>query len=198
MALPASHVYIRWTFLVLLPVAAWLLLSAARSGRLKPLYDRHVRQTRRERMFLASLAFFLGFGGVRILTHMIRAGIGPFHDISAGGRHIHHLVFGIILLLTVGYIWLAQVGTGEGGLTWLGRVTCLLYGLAAALTLDEYALWLNLRDVYWAREGQASVHAAFFFGGLLSVGIWGASFWHALTREALRLLRPGAAGPKGG
>jgi hypothetical protein len=196
MDLPASHVYIRWTFLVLVPIAAWLLLSAARSGRLKPLYDKHVRQTRRERMFLASLAFFLGFGGVRIITHMIRAGIGPFHDISSGGRHLHHLVFGIILLLLVGYSWLAQVGTGEGGMTWLGRVTCLLYGLAAALTLDEYALWLNLRDVYWAREGRASVHAVFFFGGLLSVGIWGAPFWHALTREAVRVLRIGASGQK--
>lgn len=196
MDLPASHVYIRWTFLVLVPIAAWLLLSAARSGRLKPLYDKHVRQTRRERMFLASLAFFLGFGGVRIITHMIRAGIGPFHDISSGGRHLHHLVFGIILLLLVGYSWLAQVGTGEGGTTWLGRVTCLLYGLAAALTLDEYALWLNLRDVYWAREGRASVHAVFFFGGLLSVGIWGAPFWHALTREAVRVLRIGASGQK--
>lgn len=196
MDLPASHVYIRWTFLVLVPIAAWLLLSAARSGRLKPLYDKHVRQTRRERMFLASMAFFLGFGGVRIITHMIRAGIGPFHDISSGGRHLHHLVFGIILLLLVGYSWLAQVGTGEGGTTWLGRVTCLLYGLAAALTLDEYALWLNLRDVYWAREGRASVHAVFFFGGLLSVGIWGAPFWHALTREAVRVLRIGASGQK--
>lgn len=196
MDLPASHVYIRWTFLVLVPIAAWLLLSAARSGRLKPLYDKHVRQTRRERMFLASLTFFLGFGGVRIITHMIRAGIGPFHDISSGGRHLHHLVFGIILLLLVGYSWLAQVGTGEGGTTWLGRVTCLLYGLAAALTLDEYALWLNLRDVYWAREGRASVHAVFFFGGLLSVGIWGAPFWHALTREAVRVLRIGASGQK--
>jgi hypothetical protein len=196
MDLPASHVYIRWTFLVLVPIAAWLLLSAARSGRLKPLYDKHVRQTRRERMFLASLAFFLGFGGVRIITHMIRAGIGPFHDISSGGRHLHHLVFGIILLLLVGYSWLAQVGTGEGGMTWLGRVTCVLYGLAAALTLDEYALWLNLRDVYWAREGRASVHAVFFFGGLLSVGIWGAPFWHALTREAVRVLRIGASGQK--
>jgi hypothetical protein len=196
MDLPASHVYIRWTFLVLVPIAAWLLLSAARSGRLKPLYDKHVRQTRRERMFLASLAFFLGFGGVRIITHMIRAGIGPFHDISSGGRHLHHLVFGIILLLLVGYSWLAQVGTGEGGMTWLGRVTCLLYGLAAALTLDEYALWLNLRDVYWAREGRASVHAVLFFGGLLSVGIWGAPFWHALTREAVRVLRIGSSGQK--
>ena len=125
-----------------------------------------------------------------------RAGIGPFHDISSGGRHLHHLVFGIILLLLVGYSWLAQVGTGEGGMTWLGRVTCVLYGLAAALTLDEYALWLNLRDVYWAREGRASVHAVFFFGGLLSVGIWGAPFWHALTREAVRVLRIGASGQK--
>jgi hypothetical protein len=55
----------------------------------------------------------------------------------------------------VGYSWLLQVGTGQGGYTWLGRFTAILYGLGAALTLDEYALWLNLRDVYWEREGEA-------------------------------------------
>jgi hypothetical protein len=191
--MPNAHNYIRWTFAVLLPLAAVLLLLAARSGRLKPLYNKHLRETRRERMFLGSVAFFLGFGGVRIITHMIRAGIGPFHNISSGGRHIHHLVFGIVLLLVVGYSWLAQVGTGEGGLTWLGRLTCALYGLGAALTLDEYALWLNLQDVYWSRQGRASIEAAFFFGGLLSVWIWGAPFWHALSHEAVRVVKGGAS-----
>lgn len=183
------HPFIKWTLLVLTPFALWIILSAVRSGHLRPLYEQHVRQTRRERIFLASLSFFLGFAAVRLLTHAIRDGLGPFHDLSVHGRHIHHLVWGILLLLLVGYSWLMQVGTGQGGYTWLGRFTAILYGLGAALTLDEYALWLNLRDVYWAREGRASIHAVIFFGGLLSVGIWGGPFLRALTRDAVRLLR---------
>jgi hypothetical protein len=181
------HPFIKWTLVVLTPFALWILLSAVRSGHLRPLYEQHVRQTRRERIFLASLSFFLGFAAVRLLTHAIRDGY--YHNLSVDGRHIHHLVWGILLLLLVGYSWLLQVGTGQGGYTWIGRLTAVLYGLGAALTLDEYALWLNLRDVYWEREGRASIHAVIFFGGLLSVGIWGGPFLRALTRDAVRLLR---------
>jgi len=56
----------------------------------------------------------------------------------------------------------------------------LLFGAGAALTLDEFALWLNLSDVYWAREGRASLDAVVIFGALLSCGVWGGAFIHAL------------------
>src|ERR687888_1032337 len=155
-------------------------------GVFHEVYSKHLGESRRERLFLASLSFFLGFGIVRVLTHAIRAGVGPFHDVTAGGRHVHHLVWGILLLLIVGYLWLAEIGTGaRGSPLWTGRVTALLFGIGAALTLDEFALWLNLADVYWSPEGRASVRAALFFGSLLSVGLWGAPFLHALTRHAL-------------
>src|SRR5689334_17164378 len=66
--------------------------------------------------------------------------------------HLHHIVLGILLLFGVGYLWLAQVGTEIGrSLDWPSRLTALLYGVGAALTLDEFALWLRLEDVYWAR-----------------------------------------------
>jgi hypothetical protein len=154
-------------------------------GVFHEIYGTHLGESRRERLFLASLSFFLGFGIVRVLTHAIRAGVGPFHDITAGGRHVHHLVWGILLLLLVGYLWLAEIGTGarESSL-WTGRITALLFGIGAALTLDEFALWLNLADVYWSPEGRASVRAVFFFGSLLSVGFWGGPFLHALARHA--------------
>jgi hypothetical protein len=58
-----------------------------------------------------------------------------------------------------------------------------------ALTLDEFALWLNLRDVYWAREGRESIDAVILFGSLLLVGFWGGPFFHALWREFIRLRR---------
>jgi hypothetical protein len=179
------------TLLILVPLWAWLLLSALHRGRFAAVYRARMAESRRERLFLASFAFFITFSTVRVLTHMIRAGVGPFHNISMGGRHIHHLVWGILLLLTVGYLWLAEVGTGSRESSiWMGRVTALMFGLGAALTLDEFALWLNLEDVYWTPQGRASVRAALFFGGLLSVGVWGHPLFHALAKEAISVFRP--------
>jgi len=165
-------------------------LSLRAPGSATRLYAKHFRAPRRERLFLSSLSFFLTFFLVRAITYAIRSGVGPFHDIAAGGVHVHHLVWGILLLLAIGYAWLAQVGTGVGDASaWASRITALLYGIAAALTLDEFALWLRLKDVYWSREGRESVDAVLIFGGLLSVGMGGAPFFHALLRESVRLLR---------
>ncbi len=151
------------------------------------LYHRHFQDRRRERLFLASLSFFLMFATVRGITYAIHAGIGPFHDVSVGGRHIHHLVWGILLLLGVGYLWLIEVGTGgEGTSPALSRLTALLYGLGAALTLDEFALWLNLQDVYWEREGRESIDAVVLFGALLAIGLEGRPFFHAVFKEVTR------------
>lgn len=192
----SSHPISSSVFLLLAGFLLWVIPSALRTRRLRAIYRRHFPETPRERLFLASVGFFVTFAAVRALTHSIHAGRGPFHDIVAGGRHIHHLVWGILLLLLVGYGWLIQVGTGVGkSSTWMGRLMALLYGAGAALTLDEFALWLDLRDVYWEREGRASIGAVIFFGALLSVGIWGAPFWHALVREALRLLKGDAGSP---
>ena len=73
-------------------------------SELKRLYHFHFQDERRERLFLASLAFLVTFAIVRGVTHLIRAGIGPFHNVTGGGLHIHHLVWGILLLLVVGYV----------------------------------------------------------------------------------------------
>jgi hypothetical protein len=137
----------------------------------------HFQDERRERLFLASLGFLLTFGVVRAITHLIRAGVGPFHDVSNGTLHIHHLVWGILLLLVVGYAWLIQPGAG-----WLTHVTAFAFGVGAALTLDEFALWLNFQDVYWAKQGRESIDAVVIFAALLSVGIWGYPFLHAIGR----------------
>jgi hypothetical protein len=190
-----THVLIFWILVVIVPFVGWIVVSAAVSRRLGPLYHQHVQETRRERLFIASISFFVAFAAVRMLTHAIRAQRGPFHNVSLGGRHIHHMVWGILLLLVVGYGWLLQVGTGErNSSVWAGRVMSLLYGVGAALTLDEFALWLNLADVYWTRQGRASIDAVILFGALLSIGLWGRPFFHALTREAIQLVR----GQKGG
>jgi len=146
------------------------------------LYARHFQDMRHERMFLASLAFFAAFVVVRVITHLIHAGRGPFHDVVTKGGHIHHLVWGILLLLGVGYLWLIQVGTGDAsGRAWASRLTALLFGAASALTLDEFALWLTFRDVYWDREGRLSIDAVVLFGSLLSIAMWGGAFLRDLV-----------------
>jgi hypothetical protein len=101
-----------------------------------------------------------------------------------GGRHIHHLVWGILLLLIVGYGWMIDAG-GEAKSWRLAarRLLCILYGAGAALTLDEFALWLNLSDVYWAREGRSSLDAAVLFAAFLIIGGVGAPLWKGLVRE---------------
>lgn len=102
------------------------------------------------------------------------------------GVHIHHLVFGILLLLGVGYAWLLQCDGGTGQRRWTSRLTSALYGVAAALILDEYALWLNLRDVYWDHQGRQSVAALAFFGGLLGMALLAAPFLRAVVRALRR------------
>ncbi len=154
---------------------------------LRRIYGFHFQNERRERLFLASLGFLLTFAIVRVITHLIRAGIGPFHNVSSGGLHIHHLVWGIVLLLVVGYVWLVEAGTTS---SLLSSLTAVAFGVGAALTLDEFALWLNLQDVYWTGPGRASIDAVVIFASLLSVGIWGGPFLREITLHLFRSPKP--------
>lgn len=115
------------------------------------------------RILLASFAFVVTFAIVRGLAWSIHNDIGPFGNVEVGGRHIHHMVWGMFLLL-VGFGWLCELGDGEADHSvFLGRMMPLFYGAGAAMTLDEFALWLNLQDVYRAREGRESVEAGLIF-----------------------------------
>jgi hypothetical protein len=96
-------------------------------------------------------------------------------------------VFGITGLLGVGYAYVLGLGSRERGNSATARVLAVAYGTASALTLDEFALWLNLKDVYWAKQGRESVRAAFGFGGALSIGLWGGPFLRELAKEFRKL-----------
>ena len=164
------------------------LARVPRPHRVREIYREQLANPRQERLFLSSVGFFTAFGLVRAITHAIRAGIGPFHNLNVGGRHLHHLVFGILGLLGIGFLWMDQVGTGTPGTSKAAsQATSLAYGVSSALTLDEFALWLNLEDVYWAKQGRESVDAVVLFGALLSIGTWGRSFFRELVREARRV-----------
>lgn len=142
---------------------------------------RELLSRRQERAFLASVGFFAAFAVTRAITHALHAEhAGTAGGIIVGGLHVHHLVFGITILLFVGLLWLLRVGTGTQG-HFASRLTAILFGVGAALTLDEFALWLTLQDVYWARQGRDSVDAVIFFGAVLSVLAWGSPLLLAIA-----------------
>jgi hypothetical protein len=101
---------------------------------------------------LSWLAFTTTFGAVRGITYAIKDGKGPFRNLSVGGAHLHHYMWGIGLI------------AGVGGIAVRGEdsqrrhpVVSLAYGTGLALIVDEFALLLDLQDVYWAKQGRISV-----------------------------------------
>jgi hypothetical protein len=186
---PAHVALVLFAILILFLVLFSLFI---RGGwhRVRELYHEHFSERHRDRQLVAAISFYLTFATVRILTHSIRAGRGPFHNVEVGGRHIHHLVWGILLLLIVGYGWLLQIGTDVRARSrWPGRIMSFLYGAGAALTLDEFALWLNLQDVYWERQGRVSIDAVLLFGALLAIGLLGGGFLRSIAHEAMRPIK---------
>jgi hypothetical protein len=166
-------------FIVLLTALILLVLHLTRLGRI---IHQKIPDRPRRRLFYASVSFFITFLAVRLLVASITHHIGPFGYVEMGGRHIHHLVWGILLLLIVGYAEIADVGTGDTPLSiLLSRLLALSYGIGAALTLDEFALWLNLdAAAYWSRQGRESIDAVVLFGALLAMGAWGAPLFRRL------------------
>jgi len=140
--------------LALMSILFWLLYRT----RLGVAVREKIADRTRRRLFVASVSFFVTFATVRGMVFAIRHNIPPFHYVIVEGRHIHHLVFGILILLLVGYGWLCEVGNGSD----------------SSSILDEFALWLNLKDVYFVREGRSSIDAVILFGSLLAISAWGA------------------------
>jgi hypothetical protein len=115
-------------------------------------------------------SFLLSFALIRISTRLMRSPKVPWWpgSIETGGLHLHHLVFGIVMMLLFGFLAIAVPLSSP----WLELVAAG-FGVGAGLTLDEYALWLHLEDVYWAEEGRRSVDAvivAAVVAGLILVG----------------------------
>jgi hypothetical protein len=170
-------------FFILTIVA--VLLVTLQLTRLGYLVRTSIPDRPRRRMFLSSISFFVTFLGVRLIVYFVVQGAGPFHWVMMGGKHIHHLVWGILILLLVGYGWLLDLGRAHSPVSiLLSRIMSIAYGVGAALTLDEFALWLNLDpDVYWVKTGgRMSVDAVVLFGSVLMIGAWGAPFFQSLQR----------------
>ncbi|MYY09239.1 hypothetical protein GT204_10045 [Streptomyces sp. SID4919] len=105
-------------------------------------------------LLLALVSFVVAFAVTRVVTRMIRAGKGPFRNVTPGGMHVHHVVPGIILMVVGGFLLLAGARHGVGS-----GIAAVLFGAGTGLVLDEFALVLYLSDVYWTQEGTKSVEA---------------------------------------
>lgn len=132
------------------------------------------------------LAFTATFATVRGITYSIRAGRGPFRNFSLGGEHLHHYLWGIGLLAGVG----AVAVRGDEHLR-QHPVVAVSYGSGLALIVDEFALLLDLRDVYWARQGRISVDLG--IGGIALAGSYFASL--PILRSVVGKRRASAATP---
>lgn len=125
-------------------------------------------------------AFLVTFGCVRAYTDMARRGIGP-GNLSLGPTRIHHMVPGIFLLLGAGF---AEIAFDPDPPWWLWWLIPTAFGVGAALVLDEFALWLHLRDVYWTEEGRRSIDAVIIAAVLIAMVALGAPFWGRVIEGA--------------
>lgn len=128
-------------------------------------YEEIVIDTGRQPLFLALIAFILTFIITRFITRLIRSGRGPFGNVSAGGVHVHHVVPGVVAVLAGGLMGFSANRHG----IWF-EVGAVLFGIGAALVLDEFAMILHLDDVYWKKEGRLSADAV-----LIAIAFMGAS-----------------------
>ena len=174
-----------WLFGLSVLVTVAVVLLLLHHPKVGELFHLHVRDRPKRRLLLAAIGFFATFALARLIAYAAYRDVGPFHYVYIRGTHIHHLVWGILLLLVVGFCWLVEVGTGAKSSSLLAsRLMSLLYGVAAALTLDEFALWLNVEEgVYWTRRDLVSLDAVILFGAALLIGIWGRDFLKALSLE---------------
>ena len=149
---------------------------SALATRIAVVYGKEIRDVGQELRLLGTLAFLLTFVATRVVTHTLLEASGG--GIVVGSLHVHHVVFGLLILLASGVIDL----TGRAP-----RIRAALFGVGAALVLDEFALILNLADVYWAPQGRESIDAIVMFAALLLFVVLGGGFWRAAWRELRRL-----------
>ncbi|MBF6345498.1 hypothetical protein IU421_09265 [Nocardia cyriacigeorgica] len=123
-------------------------------------------------LFFLMVAFVLTFLFIRMSTRMIRAEVSWWPgNVTPGGLHIHHVIFGLVTMLVSGLL-LVALAAHETPV--LNCVLATFFGIGSALVLDEFALVLHLRDVYWSEEGRSSIDAvmvAFAISVLFLLGI---------------------------
>jgi hypothetical protein len=120
-------------------------------------WNNQILADEKQGLFLVLVGFILSFAFIRMSTRLMRSprvSWWPGSVVSDGGVHLHHLVFGIVTMMIAGTLGFAALG--ESPYT---EICAFFFGVGAGLTIDEFALWVYLDDVYWAEEGRSSIDA---------------------------------------
>lgn len=134
-------------------------------------FDRTIVDPGRLPLFMLLVAFVVTFLFIRFSVRMIRAQVSWWPgNVTPGGVHMHHEFFGVILMMISGFclVALASFHTPVANC-----VLAALFGIGSALLLDEFALVLHLRDVYWAEEGRSSIDAVFVAIAVITLFLMG-------------------------
>lgn len=110
-----------------------------------------------EGLFLVFVGFILSFSFIRMSTRLMRSPKVPWWPgsvVSEGGVHVHHLAFGIVAMMISGAAGFLSMGQQP-----YADICAFVFGVGMGLTIDEFALWIYLDDVYWAEEGRSSIDA---------------------------------------
>lgn len=135
-------------------------------------FDAQIVHTGRLPLFCFFVAFVAGFGFIRLSARLIRARVRWWPgNVIAGAVHVHHMVFGVVFMGVGG---VAELAAPVYSLPWRSGPAAL-FGLGTALVLDEFALILHLRDVYWSNEGRLSIDAVFVATGITALLLIGVS-----------------------
>ncbi|WP_329277987.1 hypothetical protein [Streptomyces sp. NBC_00691] len=133
-------------------------------------FSRNIVEPGKLPMLLALTSFIVTFLVTRTIVRLIRAGKGPFGNVSSGGLHIHHVVPGVVLTVIGGF---GAVGSDRHGFG--AGLFAVVFGIGAGLVLDEFALILHLDDVYWSDEGRKSVEVVVLTAALVGLALSGFS-----------------------
>jgi hypothetical protein len=124
-------------------------------------------------LFLMLVGFVLSFAFIRMSTRLMRSPRVPWWPgsvVSESGVHLHHLVFGIVTMMITGAVGFTVLGDSP-----YAEVCAFLFGVGAGLTIDEFALWIYLDDVYWAEEGRVSIDATVIAAAVMGLILLGFS-----------------------
>jgi hypothetical protein len=133
----------------------------------------NLEKNHEQAVFLVLVGFLGSFAFIRMSTRIIRSesvSWWPGNVESGSGVHLHHLVFGIVTMMAAGTLGFAADGHAP-----FTEICALLFGIGVGLTIDEYALWVHLEDVYWAEEGRSSVDATVIAASLMLLIVLGVS-----------------------
>jgi hypothetical protein len=140
-------------------------------------FQREIVDTGRLAGFLFFVALLGTFGFIRTSAYLIHKQVKWWPgNVSVGGTHVHHLVWGIFAMMIFGYLGIVFQPESP----WR-EIVAVLFAIGMGLTLDEFALWLELKDVYWAQDGRKSVDAMIIAGCVVGALTVGFSSWAQLA-----------------